>query len=226
MAAEELTLSAGWSSFDHRSSLLLSSLALLVLYLSGSIIYDIYHGPLSKFPGPKLSAASIWPYIRTIVNGNDNTDIPALHAKYGPVVRISPRHLSYANGAEAFREIYGSGSLKRGLRKDVQFYGKPVNGVHSLVTADDAEHRRQRKVLSYGFSDRMVKDQEALLKRWAALLEAKMRESAADGAKTDVAKFYNCATFGRFRLTVGSVRTMCRVWMVTLHRYHERLDFR
>ena len=178
-------------------SLIVCSFVLPIVCCGGVTFYDVYYGPLSKFPGPKLNAASIWPYALTIANGNDNTDIPALHARYGPVVRISPRHLPYASGADAFKVVYGPGSSKRRLFKDTQFYGRPVNKVHSLVTADDAEHSRQRKVLSRAFSDRAVKEQEPLFRKWAALLERKLKEVAVDGTQTDIAKFYNCATFGK-----------------------------
>jgi cytochrome P450 len=173
-------------------SLILSFAALSVVYFVASSFYDAYFGPLSKFPGPKLNAISVLPAIVTNYTGRDNIDLPALHAKYGFAVRTKPNHISYT-GAAAWKEIYGFG--KKGLYKDPQFYGRPLNKVDSLITADDASHSRQRKILSNAFSDRALKEQEPLLKRWVELMRDKMLEAAEAGRKADLLKFYNCTTF-------------------------------
>jgi cytochrome P450 len=173
-------------------SLIVSFAALSVIYFVASSFYDAYFGPLSKFPGPKLNAISVLPAIVTNYTGRDNIDLPALHAKYGPAVRTKPTHISYT-GAAAFKEIYGFG--KKGLYKDPQFYGRPLNKVDSLITADDAGHSRQRKILSNAFSDRALKEQEPLLKHWVELMKEKMLEAAEAGRKADLLKFYNCTTF-------------------------------
>lgn len=184
-------LTITWPPSDT-ASIVLSFAVLSVIYVIGSSIYDAYFGPLSKFPGPKLRAISILPAIVTNHFGNDNIDIPALHAKYGPVVRTKPDHISYANGAAGFKEIYGF--AKKGLYKDPRFYSKPINKVHSIITADDAGHSRQRKVVSNAFSDRALKEQEPLLKQWVTLMKDKMLESAEAGKKADMLKLYNCTT--------------------------------
>jgi cytochrome P450 len=173
-------------------SLIFSFAALSVIYFLASSFYDAYFGPLSKFPGPKLNAISVLPAIVTNYIGRDNIDLPALHAKYGSAVRTKPNHISYT-GAAAFKDIYGFG--KKGLYKDPQFYGRPLNKVDSLITADDADHSRQRKILSNAFSDRALKEQEPLLKRWVELMRDKMLETAEAGRKADLLKFYNCTTF-------------------------------
>lgn len=185
------TLTIKWPPGDT-TSIIFSFAILSVVYIFGSRIYDAYFGPLSKFPGPKLNAMSILPAIITNHTGHDNIDLPALHAKYGPVVRTAPGHISYANGAAGFKEIYGFG--KKGLYKDPHFYNKPFNKVHSIITADDAGHSRQRKVVSNAFSDRALKEQEPLLKQWVELMKDKMMESAKAGKQADLLKFYNCTT--------------------------------
>jgi hypothetical protein len=173
-------------------SLIFSLAALSIIYFVASSFYNAYFGPLSRFPGPKLNAISVLPAIITNYTGRDNIDLPAMHAKYGSAVRTSPNHISYI-GAAAFKDIYGFG--KKGLEKDPQFYGKPLNKVDSIITADDAGHSRQRKILSNSFSDRALKEQEPLLKRWVELMRAKMLESAEAGRDADLLKFYNCTTF-------------------------------
>jgi cytochrome P450 len=149
-------------------------------------------GPLSKFPVPKFNAISILPAIATNYARLDSTDLPALHAKYGPVVRMQPGHISHADGATGFKVIYGFG--KKGIYKDPQFYSAPYNKVHSLATSDDTRHSRQRKVVSNAYSVRALKEQEPFLKRWVTLMKDKMLESAEAGKKADLLKLYNCTT--------------------------------
>ena len=91
-------------------------------------------------------------------------------------------------------DVYGF--RKNGaLQKDRQFYGLPLNRVASAITADDVTHSRQRKVLSHSFSDKGLKEQEPLLKKWSDLMRTKMAEQADGTTKLDMVKFYNCTTF-------------------------------
>jgi hypothetical protein len=57
---------------------------LLVLYASRTV-YSVYFGPLAKFPGPKLAAATLWYefYYDVIMKGRYTFKIKELHEKYG-----------------------------------------------------------------------------------------------------------------------------------------------
>lgn len=176
----------------NATSIIFAFAALSFVYYIGQGLFDVYFGPLSHIPGPKINAFSILPSILTNHYGNENTDIPALHAKYGPIVRVKPNHISYANGQAGFKEIYGFG--KKGLYKDPQFYGRPINKVHGIITSNDADHSRQRKIVSHAFSDRALKEQEPLLKEWVSLMKQKLMECAVAGEKADMLKYYNCTT--------------------------------
>lgn len=64
------------------------SIGLLCLLLAVFIarrVYSIYFGPLSKFPGPKLAAATLWYefYYDVILQGRYTFKIKELHEKYG-----------------------------------------------------------------------------------------------------------------------------------------------
>ena len=72
--------------------------------------------------------------------------------------------------------------------------GKAFNGVDSLITADDANHTRQRKLLTHAFADKTLKDLEPMLKSWVAKMSTKLAEQAAAGQKIDMLKMYNCTT--------------------------------
>lgn len=70
-----------------------------------------------------------------------------------------------------------------------------LNNAISIIIADDENHTRQRKILSHSFSDKALKEQEPLLKRWAELLRKKLSERANGEDKADMLRYYNCTTF-------------------------------
>ena len=169
--------------------------AIYLVYQLARTIYDVYLGPLSSFPGPKLCAATNIPTFRTLFNGTDSVDKRALHEKYGPVVRIGPNNLSYSD-AQAWKDIYGHRTGgKKAFPKDRKFYAKPINGVDSIITTpDEASHSRHRRILAHAFSDKALKEQEPLLKHWAQLLVEKLNEACTKGPQ-NLVFFYNATTF-------------------------------
>lgn len=54
-------------------------------------IYSVYFGPLAKFPGPKLAAASLWYefYYDVYLAGQYTFKIKELHEKYGNMSTLS-----------------------------------------------------------------------------------------------------------------------------------------
>lgn len=60
--------------------------------------YNVFFHPLTKFPGPKLHAASHIPISLSMVKGTYVFDLKKLHDTYGPVVRTAPNELSFAEG--------------------------------------------------------------------------------------------------------------------------------
>lgn len=60
---------------------------------------------------------------------------------------------------------------------------------------DDANHRRMRKLLSPAFSEKALRDQEGLLKRWAALMIQKLNDKTGAGESVDLVKYFNFTTF-------------------------------
>ena len=59
--------------------------ALILLAFIIRKVYSVYFGPLSKFQGPKLAAATLWYefYYDVILRGNYTFKIQQLHRKYG-----------------------------------------------------------------------------------------------------------------------------------------------
>ncbi|KAF7185028.1 Cytochrome P450 monooxygenase [Pseudocercospora fuligena] len=150
---------------------------LALLYVVGNFIYKLYFGPLSHIPGPKLNAVSRLPYIRHLLKGTTVDNVNELHEKYGEVVRLSPNEVSFTSADTAWPDIYGfrTGKMKGHLntQKDPAWYPPPMNGVPSLILADDDLHSKGRRILSHAFSEKALADQEGLLQGYVDQLVVK-----------------------------------------------------
>jgi hypothetical protein len=70
---------------DSQFSLVIAVICIYFLYISAWTVYSIYLGPLAKFPGPKLEAATLWYefYYDAILRGQYTFKIKELHKQYG-----------------------------------------------------------------------------------------------------------------------------------------------
>ena len=119
-----------------------------------------------------------------------------LHERYGPIVRTAPNELSYTD-PEAWKTIYGHHQAGEGFRKNPMFNPPASNGIHSLISAEGANHARMRRVLSYAFSDKALREQQDILQYFTNLLIVRLRETVQDPAKSqvDLFQWYNWTTF-------------------------------
>ena len=70
---------------------LLSAVPLFIAYGFGLVLYRLYFSPLSKFPGPKLAAATLWYecYHDVVKRGKYTFEIAKMHEEYGQASVIS-----------------------------------------------------------------------------------------------------------------------------------------
>ena len=159
----------------------------------------VFH-PLARFPGPKLWSFTRLPYVLSLYHGKLVHDALAIHAQYGPIVRIAPNELSFTD-PEACRDIYGKRQGHLPFNKSqIWVPTPPKNGPQapSILSADDEDHARIRKAWSYGFSDKALKDQETTVISYVNKLVSQLR-SKIDPKKgygdVDVVKWYNYCAF-------------------------------
>lgn len=120
------------------------------------------------------------------------------HTIYGEVVRVGPDRLCY-NSPQAWKDIYGhrtGGRQENG--KDPRFYEKEINGEYTVLsTPDVATHGQLRKIFANAFSDRALKLQEPLIKKYTDQLIDVIHQSTKENdiAELDMVKLYNCCTF-------------------------------
>ncbi|KAH8808674.1 toxin biosynthesis cytochrome P450 monooxygenase [Xylogone sp. PMI_703] len=168
---------------------------LIPIIIIAYLTYNVYFHPLSSYPGPFWSCATHIPRVRALLTGKLSYYVLNLHEKYGDVVRIGPNELSY-NNAEAWKDIYGHRGGQGQLPKDPYFYTSPPGGVHSIITADAVNHTRIRKLISYAFSEKALREQEPLMRIYIDLLIQRLRESSGGGkTELDIVDWYNWTTF-------------------------------
>ncbi|MCJ1351257.1 MAG: hypothetical protein MMC33_001241 [Icmadophila ericetorum] len=152
-----------------------------ILYLVGLGIYNLYFHPLSKFPGPHLWAVSRLPYVRSLVSGRLHLRVTELHEKYGTIVRTAPNELSFIE-APVWHTIYAGQAGNKGFQKNLIISG--AQGYHSLITTNDTDHTRLRKLLSSSFSARALARQERLFQDYISRFIGVLRRRAlAEGGE-------------------------------------------
>lgn len=85
------------------------------------IIYNLYFHPLSKFPGPKLWAASRLPFIYNLLTGQLVKKEREFHEKYGDFLRLAPDEVSFT-GEQAWNDIYTYRPGHKRAIRDKAFY--------------------------------------------------------------------------------------------------------
>lgn len=73
------------------------------------------------------------------------------------------------------------------------------NGIHSILSANDADHARYRRLLAHAFSERALREQEYLPLAYIDLLIRRLRgivsSSESQAAVIDIVKWLNFTTF-------------------------------
>ena len=118
----------------------------ILLYPIAKAIYNIYFHPLSKYPGPILAKATKIPVALVQWEGNLSQWTSDLHTHFrSDVVRIAPDELSFI-ASSAWKDIYGVRPGQANFPKDRNVFFE----VNSMITANDADHSRYRRLLSHG----------------------------------------------------------------------------
>jgi cytochrome P450 len=128
-------------------------------------------------------------------SGTEHTWRYELHKKYGPIVRIGPKSLSFTD-PRAWRDIHG---FSKGVPlKDPEVYQPAPNNIRNLFAEpDDEKHRFQRKIFTHAFSDRALKEQEPLFSKYIDVLVERIERTVEADPQSpfDIVKLLNFTTF-------------------------------
>jgi len=120
--------------------------------------------------------------------------VNALHERYGDVVRIRPNALSFSS-SQAAKDILNNKAGRGQLQKDPNFYFKIADAAYSILTVpSDGDHSRYRRLLSHGFSEKAIREQESVLKVYVDLLIQRLHKRAKEGPQ-DMVAWFNWTTF-------------------------------
>ncbi|KAH7009648.1 cytochrome P450 monooxygenase-like protein [Ilyonectria destructans] len=174
-------------------------LYLVGLWVAHSILTALYNAspfhPLSRFPGPKLAAATYLyeAYFEWWLVGRYGHEIRRMHERYGPIVRINPHEL-HCSDPYFTDEIYaGGGRVRDKWQHQLNTGGAGPVSVSAFSTVPHEVHRIRRSALSRFFSRQQMLKLEDEVHEFAQLLVNKMLRSA--GKKPfDIKEAFNCFT--------------------------------
>ncbi|KAF3051103.1 hypothetical protein E8E11_004200 [Didymella keratinophila] len=185
------TLFARFANIVYQN-LFLAALSLLVLYLIANTTYQLYFSPLSKFPGPKLAAVTLWYeiYYDVFKWGKYYLEVRKMHERYGPMVRISPFELHVSD--PDFIEILYSRSAPR----DKHAYMTRAFGLNeaSFSTVSHTHHRLRRAAIAPFFSKQRVLGLQDLIRRHVSKLCTQFNEYKASGQPLPTLEAFSCLT--------------------------------
>jgi cytochrome P450 len=140
-----------------------------------SLVRTRYQRGLRSIPGP--FSASIFPVDRILstYHGHQFQHHLNLHAKYGPIVRIGPTHVSVAN-SDTISQIYGHTSKFGKSNFYTLFHAKspmgPIPTVFSIV--DPIGHRDLKRPVGAAYALSSLLDFEPMTDECTKILERKL----------------------------------------------------
>ncbi|KAK3339734.1 putative cytochrome P450 [Lasiosphaeria hispida] len=154
---------------------------MFVLYAIILALYRLYFSPLSKFPGPKFTAASGWFefYHDVVKRGQFVYAVAEMHNQYGPIVRINPWEISVRDPS-FYNTLYVAGSVRRTEIFKQLRDGIGIDGSHA-VAEDHDFHRMRRKPLDPFFSRQQVQRYEEMIVDEIKVIEDRLKEHRGSG---------------------------------------------
>jgi len=145
------------------------------------VIYRLYLHPLAKFPGPLLAKlTSLWIY-RETYRGTEASTLTALHAKYGPIIRVAPNELDIADG-DALNAIYvkNGGFLKAPCYKNFDMDGFPT----MFSAIDPAHHSVRSKPVLPLFAQASIRDGKDVIVGCVDRMISRLEQDAEQSKKS------------------------------------------
>ncbi|KAI0545628.1 cytochrome protein [Xylaria curta] len=169
---------------DHISSFLGGVSLLALVWIISRVRRAL---PTRHIPGPWYTNWTKAVYNFHFLAGSRCPYVHALHAKYGPVVRIAPGIVNFTS-VEALKTIYGS---RESYRKSPFYRLLAVSGQQGLFNTVDIEfHRRHRRLLAGPMAESSLQSVLPVLEARIAFVLSRMREETASRGAADVYKWW------------------------------------
>lgn len=162
--------------------ILFAFVSLYIFVQIANTIYSVYFGPLSRFPGPTIAAATkLWQSYVAFVEKAPlfRRKLWHLHEIYGPVIRIGPNELHFSN-PDAYSKVY----LPK-FDKDRDFY-EPFGPLSVFGESTFAESKKRKDRISNFFSKREVSKMQFLVQEKVDRLVARVAEESQTSGTVNV----------------------------------------
>lgn len=116
-----------------------------------------------------------------------------LHDRYGDIVRIAPDELAFSH-PDAWKDIMGHKNGEEELGKADWFY-RPFPEARHIVNEERDQHKCLRRAMAHGFSEKSMRDQEPLIRKYTDLLLEKLHVHSERGQPVALSDWYNFTTF-------------------------------
>ncbi|PCH05418.1 Cytochrome P450 [Penicillium occitanis (nom. inval.)] len=172
------------------SHLLCGAVCAYSVYVIGLVVYRLWLSPLSKFPGPKLAAATAWYefWYDAICHGKYTFEIARMHKEYGPIVRISPWEL-HVDDPSFYEVLYSRESPRNKYKFYANMFG---NERATIAVLDHAHHRLLRSNMNPYFSMARVRQLEPEIQTLANKLCDRLKSFKGTGVPINTQHAYSC----------------------------------
>ncbi|KAL3491856.1 cytochrome P450 [Aspergillus germanicus] len=163
-----------------------------VISLLCLLVSRLWLSPLTKFPGPKLAAATLWyeTYYDVFCWGRYGFEIAKMHEKYGPIVRISPHEL-HVNDPDFYEVLYSRDSP----RNKYEYFTRQFGVTGSMAsTVDHYRHRLLRSNMNPYFSMARVRKQEPVIQTLVDKLFDRLQAYKGTGSPVNLQHALTCFT--------------------------------
>ncbi|KAI1769943.1 putative cytochrome P450 [Hypoxylon cercidicola] len=145
-------------------------------------VYSVLSNPLAKLPGPWYTKWTETVLKYNVIKGRRPIWVHALHKRYGPVVRISPKEVSVAEPS-ATQQIY---AVKGEFLKS-PWYKDLIPGLDNVFSTLDVNyHRRHRRLLASEISESGLVAHRSTVESKVRLTIQRMDEEMEERGVTDV----------------------------------------
>ncbi|CAG7959279.1 unnamed protein product [Penicillium salamii] len=184
----------------HRVRAWLSGIALSIgiVGLWGDKLYILFHitrsllSPLRFIPGPFWARFSNLWYFNRLRKGRFEHENIALHQKYGPIVRLGPKHYSISD-ATSVKKIYGPGSK---FAKSAWYDSWKHPAQWTVFSDRDIKrHAETRKRFTSLYSMTSLVHYEPFVDHCADLFSERLNDFAENGKTFDIGYWFQCYAF-------------------------------
>ena len=123
------------------------------------MVYNLFFSPLRDIPGPFLARITTKWLTLNEISGNRSLVVAQAHEKYGPVIRIAPNELSFADRS-CIKDIYFQASK---FPKSHRYEGFSSGTRASFDMTDREQHRERRNLVRHVLAQSHIDESEPLI---------------------------------------------------------------